>query len=198
MNYIFDFGDVFINLDKSATRRELVRLGMTDFTDEMLHVNKLYEKGLIGTDDFLSFYHKQFPSASISELKDAWNSIILDFPEYRLDFLESFSKKHNCYLLSNINDLHLTFIKESLDESFYNRFINCFVEIYFSHEIHLRKPDNEIFIYVLNDAKLQANECLFIDDTKENIDTAQQLGMHALHLLPDLDIIVLAEKYENM
>ncbi len=195
-NYIFDFGDVFINLDKPATQRELVKLGMLGFSDEMIEINKLYEKGKVSTNDFLSFYQKQFPQASKKQLANAWNSIILDFPEYRLQFIEEFSKKNTCYLLSNINDLHLTYIQENLDESYYNRFISCFEKVYYSHEIHLRKPDADIFEFVLNDAKLQANECLFIDDTLENIETAQKIGMQVWYLLPELEVIELIIKNE--
>ena len=33
---IFDFGDVFINLDKTAIDRELYKLGVTTITEEML------------------------------------------------------------------------------------------------------------------------------------------------------------------
>ena len=190
-NYIFDFGDVFINLDKPATQRELIKLGMSDFTNEMVEMNYSYEKGLISTDDFLSFYQTQFPSVSKKELADVWNSIILDFPEYRLQFIEEFSRKHDCYLLSNINDLHLTYIKKNLDKSFYNRFINCFDKVYYSHEVHLRKPDENIFEFVLKDAKLQANKCFFIDDTLENIKTAKQIGMQVWHLLPELEVVEL-------
>lgn len=44
---IFDFGDVFINLDKAATLR-LLTSEITDFqiTEEMTHINADYEKGL--------------------------------------------------------------------------------------------------------------------------------------------------------
>jgi len=187
--YIFDFGDVFINLDKPATLRELSKLGKSDFNDEMLKMNKLYEKGMISTDDFLQFYQSQFPQASKQQLADAWNSIILDFPAYRLQFLENFSQTHQCYLLSNINDLHLTYIKANLDKAFYKQFINCFDKVYYSHKIHLRKPDAEIYKFVLNDAGLQANECLFIDDTLDNIQAAQQAGLQVWHLLPEEDVI---------
>jgi putative hydrolase of the HAD superfamily len=187
--YIFDFGDVFINLDKPATLRELSNLGKSDFNDEMLKMNKLYEKGMVSTDDFLQFYQSQFPQASKQQLADAWNSIILDFPDYRLQFLEDFSQTHQCYLLSNINDLHLTYIKANLDEAFYKRFINCFDKVYYSHEIHLRKPDAEIYKFVLNDAGLQADESLFIDDTFDNIQAAQQAGLRVWHLLPEEDVV---------
>lgn len=47
---IFDFGDVFINLDKAATLR-LLTSEITDFqiTEEMTHINADYEKGLLTT-----------------------------------------------------------------------------------------------------------------------------------------------------
>ena len=35
-NIIFDFGDIFINLDKAATYKEMAKLGVTDITEEMI------------------------------------------------------------------------------------------------------------------------------------------------------------------
>lgn len=193
-NYIFDFGDVFINLDKQATQQELLNLGMESFTKEMLSINKTYEKGLVSTEEFLAFYQTQFPQATKEELKAAWNKILLDFPLFRLEFIEEFSKKHPCYLLSNINDLHLTFIKNQLGESFYNRFISCFKKVYYSHEIHLRKPDVTIFEYVFKDAKINPKESFFVDDTLENIEAARKTGLKCWHINPFDDDIVLLEE----
>ncbi len=198
-NYIFDFGDVFINLDKLATQQELLELGMTDFTDEMMSKNKNYEKGLLSTEEFLDYYQSQFPNASKDELKTAWNKILLDFPLYRLEFIENFSKNHNCYLLSNINDMHLEYIKNQLGTEFYNRFINCFKKVYYTHQINLRKPNLEIFNYVFKDSNLQPTDCFFIDDTLENIDAAIQLGVTCWHINPfDDDIILLEEILSNL
>jgi len=193
-NYIFDFGDVFINLDKPATQQELLKLGMDSFTEEMSSINKAYEKGLVSTEEFLAFYQTQFPQATKEELKTAWNKILLDFPLFRLEFIEAFSKKHPCYLLSNINDLHLTFIKKQLGKEFYNRFISCFKKVYYSHEIHLRKPDVAIFEYVFKVAKINPKESFFVDDTLENIETARKTGLTCWHINPFDDDIVLLEE----
>jgi len=193
-NYIFDFGDVFINLDKAATTRELKKLGAKRFTQAMQSANNQYEKGLISTRDFLQFYQTQIPNTSQSQLAAAWNSIILDFPEYRLQFLEKFASSHRCFLLSNINDLHLKLIKQQLDTSFYNRFVNCFEKVYYSHEVHFRKPNADIFEYVLNDANIIANETLFVDDTYENIEAAKELGLQVWHLQSNEDVVMLLDK----
>ncbi len=193
-NYIFDFGDVFLNLDKHATTEELAKLGLTDFTNEMLFTNKQYEKGLLSTQAFLTYYQKQFTDVSSDELKNAWNKILLDFPLYRLEFLEKFSKTHTCFLLSNINDLHLEHIKNKLEKSFYTRFIACFDKVYFTHEIHLRKPDNAIFEFVFKDLNIDPKETFFVDDTLENIQTAEKFGVLCWHINPLEDDIILLEE----
>lgn len=193
-HYIFDFGDVFINLDKQATTKELLKLGMTNFTPEMIEENYKYEKGLITTEEFLNFYKENFTNSSKEELKNAWNKIILDFPLYRLEFIEEFSKHNDCYLLSNINDMHLTFIQNQLGEEFYNRFLACFTKHYYSHEIHLRKPDNNIFEFLCKDSNLNPEECFFIDDTLENIEAARNLHIKSWHLIPDKHEIINLKK----
>lgn len=196
-NYIFDFGDVFLNLDKTATQKELEKLGMTSFSKEMDAQNKLYEKGLISTNDFLTFYQDFFPNSTKTELKNAWNKILLDFPLYRLEFIEEFSNNNRCFLLSNINDMHLENIKNKLGKEFYNRFYNCFEKVYYTHEINLRKPDASIFEFVLSDSNLEANSCFFIDDTKENIETAKKRGLKCWHINPEKEDIINLEKNIN-
>jgi putative hydrolase of the HAD superfamily len=182
--YIFDFGDVFINLDKQATLRELSKFGLTHFTPEMTAQNHLYEKGLVTTDEFLGFYQKLIPDTTKEELRKIWNKILLDFPLYRLEFIEEFSKNNSCILLSNINEIHVDFIKKQVGKTFYNRFINCFDKVYYTHEINLRKPDKEIFEYVFSDLKIKPETCFFVDDRGDNIQTAKELGVTCWHINP--------------
>ncbi|MFL0258625.1 hypothetical protein V2762_01610 [Tenacibaculum maritimum] len=55
-NIIFDFGDIFINLDKEATYREMAKLGVTDISSDMIATYYKYEMGLLTTNEFISFY----------------------------------------------------------------------------------------------------------------------------------------------
>jgi FMN phosphatase YigB (HAD superfamily) len=184
-NIIFDFGDIFINLDKPATYRKMAALGVTKITEEMHGVYHQYEKGLMTTKDFINFYHDKFGTEK-ADLVNAWNAILLDFPKKRLDFLKevSASKKYRLFLLSNTNDLHISWVQKSLGEVFYNEFKNCFEQFYLSHEINFRKPDSEIYEFVLNENNLIADETLFVDDLKENTDAANKLGIHVWNLIP--------------
>ena len=178
---IFDFGDVFINLDKPAIERSMNKLGISTITNEMLEIAMNYEKGLISTDVFITSFTKKFPMISNKEFTTAWNSIILDFPEHRLTFIEHLAslKKYKLILLSNTNELHIEQVIENMSLDRYLRFKNCFDQFYLSHEIKLRKPDHSIYEFVLIKNNLIAKNCFFIDDTKENTDAASELGIRA-------------------
>ena len=188
---IFDFGDVFINLDKEgALKLALEKFEITELDEELQSINALYEQGLISTDEFLDFYADNFPKLSRNELKSIWNHIIKDFPEHRLQFIKQLAKDNNyqLILLSNTNELHIDYIKNNV--SFYEEFKDCFDQFYLSHEINLRKPNADIFNFVLTENKLNAEECLFIDDTLENTQPAQQLGINVWNNNPATEDIV--------
>lgn len=184
-NIIFDFGDIFINLDKEATSKGLAKLGIPKITEEIVDLYHEYERGFVDSDDFINYFQEKY-AISKSDLLHAWNAILLDFPHYRLDFLKELaaSNKYRLFLLSNTNDLHFQYVKEVWGIPFYNEFKNCFEKFYLSYEINLRKPDKEIFEYVLKQNNLMANETLFVDDVKENTDGASLLGIHVWNLNP--------------
>ncbi|MGJ8745986.1 HAD family hydrolase [Polaribacter sp.] len=190
-NIVFDFGDIFINLDKPATYREMAKLGVTEISKEMIAVYHEYETGKISTEDFVNFYHDKF-GIEKKELVLAWNAVLLDFPKKRLQFLKelSASKKYRLFLLSNTNELHISWVQNNWGMDLYNEFKNCFEQFYLSHEIHFRKPNTEIYNFVLNENNLKADETLFVDDLKENTMSANTLGIHTWNLIPGQEEVV--------
>ena len=184
-NIVFDFGDIFINLNKVAVYEHLARFGYSELTPEMDRIAKAYEVGNMSSEKFISELNKLIPNASRSEITTAWNSILLDFPESRLRFLEQLQKEnsHRLFLLSNTNELHISWVKEAMGIERWNRFKACFEKFYLSHEIHMRKPNTEIFDFVLKENKLVPNETLFIDDTQENTDAAASIDIQTWHLI---------------
>lgn len=196
-NIIFDFGDIFINLDKTATPREMSKFGFTKMTPQIEEIAQSYEKGLMSSKDFISKMSSIFPNATNNELLYAWNAILLDFPEYRLEFLEALVRenKYRLFLLSNTNEIHIDEVIRKIGAEKFNRFKNCFEQFYLSHEIHFRKPNADIYEFVLNTNNLIAAETFFIDDTKENTDTAEKLGIKCWNLqVGKEDIINLKNK----
>ena len=184
-NIVFDFGDIFINLDKKLFAEELQRIKISQESKETLPILHQYEMGLVSTDEFLTFFEERL-NVSQDTLKRAWNSILLDFPKERMRFIQNLSesKKYRLFLLSNTNDLHISWIQKNWGMELYNAFKICFEQFYLSHEINLRKPNNNIYEFVLSTNDLVPKETLFIDDTKENTDAAKALGIHIWNLKP--------------
>ena len=180
---IFDFGDVFINLDKEgAMKNALTLFELDEFPEDLIAINTLYEEGLISSDEFLEFYTDNFPKLSKKDITDAWNFILRDFPEERLNFLQKLKleNKYKLILLSNTDELHINWVKKQV--GFYDKFKGCFDQFYLSHEINLRKPNSDIYEFVIEQNNLKAEECLFIDDTKVNTEAASKLGIHVWNI----------------
>jgi FMN phosphatase YigB (HAD superfamily) len=192
---IFDFGDVFINLDKQATIDGLKNLGISEWNEDLDQLNLQYELGAISEEDFLSGIQKHTANASIEDILKAWNAILLDFPLYRLEFLQMLSKKYRLFLLSNTDAIHIDTFEQKTGTSFYSDFYQCFEKVYFSFEIGMRKPNPEIYSFVLDQNALQAKHTLFIDDKKENTDAALALGIPVWNLqVGEEDVVDLFDK----
>lgn len=180
---IFDFGDVFINLDKEGAMSNALELFQLEhFDDDMLATNVAYEMGTISTETFIDFYLTKFNTLDKVQIIEAWNYILKDFPIYRLNFLKKL-KEHFDYkllLLSNTNELHIDAVKSKVP--FYEEFKSCFDAFYLSHEIKKRKPNSDIFEFVLDENHLMPEESLFIDDTEENTTSASQLGLNVWNI----------------
>ena len=188
---IFDFGDVFINLDKVGAMKNALNLfQLKEFSPEMIACNEAYEQGQMPSEAFIAFYKNAFPNLSETEILDAWNYILRDFPIHRLEFLKQLAsdKKYQLILLSNTNALHIEWIQDRV--SFYNDFKLQFDQFYLSHEIQLRKPNHSIYQFVLDQNNLKPETCLFIDDTEENTLAASELDIHTWHINPRTDDIV--------
>ena len=187
---IFDFGDVFVNLDKPATLREMTKYNIREFPEHIQHKNKCYEKGEISSEEFIEVYRRQYSNLDKKMIVNSWNAILIDFPEYRYRFLKKLSEEKDLelILLSNTNEIHIDWIKEHVP--FFEDFRQCFDAFYLSHEINFRKPDAEIYKFVLEKHQLNPEECLFIDDTKENTDAAAALGIHIWNLEPTREDVI--------
>ncbi len=197
-NIIFDFGDVFINLDKQVIYREMEKFGgAIEPTPEILVLNDTYEVGGISSESFIENLGQVYPQAKSEEIIKIWNSMLLDFPDERLEFIEALAEEgdYRLFLLSNTNALHIPHVEKIMGGEKFHRFKNSFEKFYLSHEINLRKPNPEIYEFVLNENGLKAEETFFIDDTKENTEAAEKLGIRSWNLqVGQEDIVQLKSK----
>lgn len=192
---IFDFGDIFINLDKVAIEKEFRALGLEKWHDDLDAINKKFEVGAVSENDFLAAFQFHLPNATIEQIKNAWNSILGDFPINRLEFLQNLKSKYKLFLLTNTDSIHIEHFEQKEGMSITRDFYNCFDKVYYSYELKMRKPDEEIFKFLLKQHDLSPKRTLFIDDKKENTDAAAKLGIQTWNLkVGEEDVIELFSK----
>ena len=179
---IFDFGDIFINLEKERFKKSFQDLGLNTLNTDLLVQNDLYEKGMLTEYEFLTSFQKYLPTVNLVQIKAAWNSIIGDFPEERLEFLQLLSQKYRLFLLTNTDKTHIQHFEDAVGISFYSAFYQCFEKVFYSYELRLRKPDVAIFSKIINNYNLNPKNTLFVDDKSENTDAAKKLGLHVWNL----------------
>lgn len=179
---IFDFGNIFINLNNHAVENAFSSLGLKEWNEDLKGLNLAFETGKISEKEFLNGIKNHIPSATTEQIREAWNTILDEFPLYRLEFLQMLSQKYRLFLLSNTDAIHIDTFEHKVGPSFFSDFYQCFEKVYFSHELGLRKPEATIFNYVIKKHDLSPKRTLFVDDKKENTDTAASLGLHIWHL----------------
>ena len=193
---IFDLGAVILNINYQNTIDEFTKLGVNNaatFYSKKVQTNLFnqIETGIISSNEFLKALQKETKNANIKQVEKAWNAMLLDLPEERLQLIKKLKKNHAIYLLSNTNAIHIDAIKKQLGKRKWLAFCKLFDKMYLSHELGLRKPDVKIFEYILKEQKLKAEEVFFIDDSPQHIASAKKIGIHCHHLLDDENIITL-------
>jgi HAD superfamily hydrolase (TIGR01509 family) len=193
---IFDLGAVILNINYQNTIDEFTKLGVNNaatFYSKKVQTNLFnqIETGMISSNEFLKALQKETKNANINQVEKAWNAMLLDLPEERVQLIRKLKNNHSVYLLSNTNAIHIDAIKKQLGKRKWLAFCKLFDRIYLSHELGLRKPNVKIFEYILKEQKLKAEEVFFIDDSPQHIASAKKIGIHCHHLLDDENIITL-------
>jgi putative hydrolase of the HAD superfamily len=193
-NIIFDLGGVILNLSVESTLRKFAALSNQPL-DEVVatyHARPeflAYEKGEITSDEFRANLRKIFGLTSAdTALDECWNAMLGDIPPERIDLLRELKSRYRTFLLSNTNAIHVDCFSgivkkdhnlESLEPLFH--------KTYYSHLMKMRKPDPEIYEYVLNQNNLKADETIFLDDNAANLKGAASVGIQTFHVThPDL------------
>lgn len=188
-NIIFDLGGVLLDIDFSATQKAFENLGVENFHSfyTQHHVDDLFEKlemGAISPDVFYEQLRvKTKLPLSDAEIMKAWNAMLLNFSEAKMNWLYNISKSYNLYLFSNTNKIHHDYFYSLFKSNFNGKELDSyFIKAWYSHEMGIRKPHATAFSTILKAERLHPSETLFIDDTIGNIEGAKEAGLHTFHL----------------
>ncbi len=189
-NIIFDFGGVILDIEPQLTLNALQELGLKDLTrfasaDFQKNVMDKFERGILCPETFRNKVREVMDAKICNQdIDDAWNALLLDIPEKRIRTLEQVKQQYNIYLLSNSNEIHYELYLRDLQLRFgYTEFDALFHKAYFSFDLHLSKPNPDIFEFVMYQHKMKPEQTLFIDDSFEHIAAARSLGLKTYHLV---------------
>jgi len=192
-NIIFDYGNVIFRIDFKRTQHSFTELGIKNVERFFAHTGHDslfddFEIGKISPHEFREGIRKitDLPDLTDEQIDNAWNTLLIGVPPENHQILLEAKKKYRTFLLSNNNEIHYQWIMNYLKAEFNLDGNEVFFEKdYYSHLIKMRKPNPEIFEFVLNEHQLLPEETLFIDDSPQHLKTAASLGMQTHLLLPE-------------
>lgn len=197
-NIILDFGGILYRINYMKTIEEFKKLSTSPETLDSLDIKKiqdlpeLFERGQIGAQEFRNAIINQYCLICDDFAFDmAWNSMLLGVQAGSYEFIKQLGLNYRLALLSNTNSIHYEYFAPQV------RTIESEIkQIYYSHLIGMRKPNHNIYYYVLKENNFSPSETLFIDDTKENTDAAEELGIHTINFERNGDLSELLHTIE--
>lgn len=179
---IFDFGGVLLHWDPRHLYQRFFPgqpKAMENFLKEIdfYNWNAQQDKGRSFSEGIaeLSAKHPQYAHL-IQAYFDHWDDSVPGPIQGTVDILQNLKQKgFPLYGLSNWSAE--TFPRARQKYTFFD----LFDEIILSGEEGLIKPHQAIFNLLLNRIGYSASECLLIDDSQPNIDTAKKMGFRTIH-----------------
>ena len=194
---LFDFGGVLIDIDYAATPAAMRRLSRAGSSIAFSQASQAelfdkFETGHLSPAEFRAGLRAAYTlEASDDELDAAWHAMLLGVPPDRLALVADLRRQgYQTALLSNTNALHIAEINRRLagQYGFTHGIADVLDRVFYSQEVGLRKPGEEIFRYVLREMNWRPQDVLFIEDSPQHVATARRLGLRVLHLAPPLTL----------
>lgn len=201
-NIIFDFGGVIMDLHIQRVKEEFLALGgsvelFPKQYSQFEGIFQLIDRGEMSIPQFYDAVREQgrIPHATDAQIRDAWLSLLGPIQEERLRTLLRLKERVNLYILSNANALHWDYIEHTLMRYRGEDVNKWFKRIFLSYEMHLEKPEPEIYQAVIREAGLIPQQSLFIDDSELNTTAAAAQGFNTLHSINGDWVPILTAKF---
>ncbi len=177
---IFDFGNVFVKWDAHALYKRFLPNpeAVDSFLQEIRFANwNAHQDAGRTFKEGVAKLSAEFPQyAELIQAYDTyWEESIAEIYEGTIEIAHKLKKAGwDLYLLSNFSAEKFTLMLKRYD------FLQLFDDMIISGEHKLVKPDPAIYHLTLKRINREAHECLFIDDSLPNIETARKLGFHTI------------------
>ena len=188
---IFDIGGVMVDFDPKAYLVDRLCNAATEETVYRLTFGseewKKLDAGLItrfeGNSTMLQNARAAGCEFEVQGVLDDWTHILR--PRHRMQELVRRLKNHGycVYYLSNIPfDILELLTRKGVLEQFDGGIASC--------EVQINKPDPRIYQALLDKYSLKADECVFIDDSLANVQTAFSMGFAGIQMKDSVGTLV--------
>jgi putative hydrolase of the HAD superfamily len=175
----FDLGGVILRTEYQTPRQHLAESLNMEYDDlvRLVFESETSRKASIGTltaDEHWAalMLRLKRPASEAQKIRDEFfGGDVLDHELIQL--IRALHRKYRTGLISNAwNDLRQYIAKQKFDD--------CFDGITISAEVGVVKPEAKIYQVALEQARVQANEALFVDDFSVNIEGCEKVGMQGI------------------
>ena len=192
-NIIFDLGKVLINFKPEEFAEKNIKEEYREKFFNVVFKGQEWadlDRGVLEYSDAVKIFSEKIPECS-SEIEKLFDNYILDVLEpieKNIEIMKSLKGKYKLYILSNFHYPAFDYIFKNWE--FFKYFDGKIV----SGHCKFLKPEKEIYELLCSSYSLNPDECVFIDDTKVNIEAAEKFGIKGIHLT---DINILEEKLKE-
>jgi len=185
----FDIGGVLLRLHPEKMVKKISSI--TDVAFDIVknsfpeEAHDAYERGQMTDYDWYQSCKNSLPTKNgltENQFWAAW-SMLLGNETDVLDILIRLKSFYKIWLLSNTNSRH---IKNEVERNY--KFPNLVDGAIYSYDVGCRKPEKKIYQLACEAAKEAPESCVFIDDLKDNITGANQVGLHGIHYKNTLEL----------
>ena len=177
---VFDLGNVLVtfNLQEildDVTNNRQIQKEIMDFYYPSLWNE--YDRGMYSKQEMIDLGIEKYPGyqKEINHFMNEWIYGLVPI-QSTIQLIQDLKEKgYPIYILSNIPKQALDYLQTiEILQPLLKRGI-------YSYQHQVNKPDIKIYEILMDTYNLAASDILFIDDKKENIETAKQLGMDTIH-----------------
>lgn len=176
-----DLGGVLIELNWVDSARSLFgkELDSAQLLERWLSLEsiKVFEAGLCSFSEFYQAFNRENPTnLGEADFHREFLQIIGPVKTGCSEILLEIKQTFELALLSNTNHLHIELLRRQ------SPILEHFDHLFLSYQMHLVKPEKEIFAKVCEQLSREPGEIYFFDDSATNIEAAQNFGIHAFRV----------------
>ena len=198
MDIILDMGNVLLEWNQDKILKAVAKTEK----NYLILDKAIFQSGLWERLDLGTLTREELVDEVLSLLGDCYQKkveeVIWNWPTYIDIYREVFpllvrlkENGHRIFVLSNTSPVFYELLKDQLAPL--EKILDGFI---LSCDIKAIKPDRKMFEEILRKYELSPDNCIFLDDVKENTNMAESLGIKAYQVKQRSDVVDILKKFE--